>query len=144
MGRNSSLLTSGLVCMYMWSLNFSGMTYGTKEECNELMDSKNTYLVKLIFGLLCFIATITNNFFGDDLTNLEQGHKKTENNEIINELDQNEESYTNHKWLTFHGIMVIGGCAYLIMIVSNWAAVDYSYYTFGDDSNQNDISLWVH
>ena len=39
--------------------------------------------------------------------------------------------------------MVIGGCAYLMMLVSNWAAVDYSVYTFGDDFNQNEVSMWV-
>ncbi len=66
-GANSSLLTSGLICMYMWSLTWSGLTYGSEEKCNELMDSKKTYVVKLVFGIMCFIATITNNFFGGDI-----------------------------------------------------------------------------
>ena len=77
-GKNSSLLTSGLVCMYMWSLTWSGLTYGSDAKCNELIDSKKTCVVKLIFGLICFVITITNNFFGGDLVNLEQGHKEND------------------------------------------------------------------
>ena len=49
-------------------------------------------------------------------------------------LDDNQSSYDNYQWLTFHGVMVIGGCAYMVMVISNWAAVDYAVYTFGDSN----------
>merc|ERR1719359_2395399 len=35
-------------------------------------------------------------------------------------LEDNASSYEDYTWLTFHGIMFLGGVSYLIMIISNW------------------------
>lgn len=50
-------------------------------------------------------------------------------------LDYNDESYEKYKWLSFHAFMVLGGWAYIVMMISNWSAADFSsYYEIGEQN----------
>jgi len=51
-------------------------------------------------------------------------------------------SFNNAPWLNFHGLMVIGGAAFLVMILTNWGAQHYASSVF-TDSTANEISKWV-
>ena len=66
-----------------------------------------------------FIAALANGFFGEQ-------NSVTLNKDLHprDQLDDNESSYENFSWLTFHGVMCIGGMAFLIMSISDWAALD--------------------
>jgi len=96
--------------------------------CNELHDSLPAAIIKIAFGLVVIIITLAKGFFAE--LNSDLAAKKDPEVNAIDALDENKESYEDHVWLNFHAVMCIGGMAYLIMSVTNWAAVDDSIGAF--------------
>jgi len=154
LGAQPSLLTTGIICFLIWTFTFQGLSMGSNAKCNELLDSNKTYAVKLIWGLFGFILVVVgdgmnlakfNGMSGNLDENGQEQAGQPEDSEIVPDADpqeNNADSYWNFQWLTFHGIMFLGGTAYLVMIISNWGAVDYASFTFADH-NQNEIAVWV-
>ena len=99
--------------------------------------------MKIIIGIILFCLTLARMSFGETDVAVPDQEQGTSNNPKPSRYNEdNMTDYKNFLWLNFHGMMVVGGCAYILMLFTNWAASDYSAFTF-EGVEGNDISFWV-
>jgi hypothetical protein len=87
--------------------------------------------------LVLFVITIIKGYYGDSSEDNQSEENSRQTSEQIRNLDKNSISYERFYWLTFHSIQVIGGMAFLCMLMTNWMALDYAYYSFKSEEGAN-------
>lgn len=142
--KDSSIITSGGITWMIWFLTFAGLTYSEQPECNEWIDSTQTFWVKWSIWFVLFVICVIGGNFAfreNDPNNPTTAQGKFMAYKVKPQgvrgagqpygVNDNEESYTGsaRDWLTFHAVMVLGGCAFLLMIMTNWIAIDYAFYS---------------
>ncbi len=94
---------------------------------------------------MLFSIGVTKGYYGDGAADNQDEEKQVNQAQNVRDLCKNTLSYSRFYWLTFHGIMVIGGIAFLLMLMTNWIALDYAYYGKGTNTKTyaTKNAMWV-